>query len=251
MTQLLLTVLVASLVGSLHCAGMCGGFVVFYAGGDGSSGLRRGLAHAAYSGGRWVAYAALGAVAGAVGAALDLAGSLAGVQRVAAVAAGAVMVLWGVLALLRHRGVGLFRHRGSSRVSQWVRRGFSKAAGRPPVVKALLVGGLSGLLPCGWLWAFVVAAAGTGSVLAGVAVMTAFWAGTVPVLLAIGVGAQVLAAPLRRHVPAVTAVLLVVLGLLAIVVRPTTVTAAVAERERAAVTRDEPELGHDGLPCCE
>ena len=37
----LLTVFVASLVGSLHCVGMCGPFVAFYAGADGSGGIRR------------------------------------------------------------------------------------------------------------------------------------------------------------------------------------------------------------------
>ena len=38
MTGLLLTVFAASLVGSLHCVGMCGPFVAFYSGSDGSSG---------------------------------------------------------------------------------------------------------------------------------------------------------------------------------------------------------------------
>ena len=41
MTALLVTVLAASLVGSLHCVGMCGPFVAFYSGADGSSGVRR------------------------------------------------------------------------------------------------------------------------------------------------------------------------------------------------------------------
>ena len=41
MTTLLLTVFVASVVGSLHCIGMCGPFVVFYSGSDGSGGARR------------------------------------------------------------------------------------------------------------------------------------------------------------------------------------------------------------------
>ena len=41
----------ASLLGSLHCAGMCGGFVAFYSGADGSGGRLRLLSHGAYSGG--------------------------------------------------------------------------------------------------------------------------------------------------------------------------------------------------------
>ncbi|HSN56721.1 MAG TPA: sulfite exporter TauE/SafE family protein, partial [Candidatus Sulfomarinibacteraceae bacterium] len=117
---------------------------------------------------------------------------------------------------------------------------------RPPVVRAATVGLLSGVLPCGWLWAFVVVAAGTGSTAAGATVMAAFWAGTVPALLALGFGAQLVSLPLRRHIPVVTAAILVALGLYAIVGRPTTVTAAVAKHEAAAGTVPSAE----GPPAC-
>ena len=130
MTALLVTVLAASLVGSLHCVGMCGPFVAFYSGADGSSGVRRLLSHAGYSGGRLVAYLLLGLAAGAIGAALDLAGALAGVQRVAAVVAGIVMVAWGVIALLRIRGFGVFRHSSNSLLAGWSRRAFSRRSTR-------------------------------------------------------------------------------------------------------------------------
>ena len=63
MLALFSTVLVASLVGSLHCAGMCGGFVVFWAGGDASQGKNKVFAHMAYNGGRLVTYVLLGALA--------------------------------------------------------------------------------------------------------------------------------------------------------------------------------------------
>jgi sulfite exporter TauE/SafE len=93
-TPLLLTVLVASLAGSLHCAGMCGGFVAFYAGSDPSTGGRRALIHAAYNGARLIGYATLGIAAGSIGQALDLAGSMAGFQRLAAPVAGVTMIVW-------------------------------------------------------------------------------------------------------------------------------------------------------------
>jgi sulfite exporter TauE/SafE len=246
-TTLLATVLVASLVGSLHCIGMCGPFVAFYAGGDASRGARKLLSHITYSAGRLVAYATLGLAAGSVGAVLDLAGSLAGLQRVAGVAAGAIMMCWGLLALLRLRGVRVLPVRAGS--SPWLQRAFRVVADRPPVLRAGSVGLLSGLLPCGWLWAFLVAAAGTGSGLRGAAVMIAFWLGTVPALVAAGLGAQLLAAPLRRHVPAVTAVLLVALGIFAIVSRPASIARAVAARELMPATAI-PAAGGDHS-CCD
>lgn len=248
MPTLLTTVFVASLLGSLHCVGMCGGFVAFYSGADGSGGSRRLLSHTAYSGGRLVAYSILGLAAGLIGAALDLAGSLAGVQRVAAVAAGAVMIVWGVFALLQIGGVRVFKHGSSSTVGGWLRRGISMVGHRPPVVRAAVVGLLSGVLPCGWLWAFVVTAAGTGSAFGGVAVMAVFWAGTVPVLLALGLGAQTLGVPLRRHIPAITAVILVALGLYSIIGRPTTAIAAMTKHRHAAEGKvPSPD---DPPPCC-
>jgi sulfite exporter TauE/SafE len=250
MTALLLTVFVASLVGSLHCIGMCGPFVAFYSGADGSHGPRRLLSHGAYSLGRLVTYAVFGVAAGAVGAALDVAGSLAGVQRVAAFVAGGVMILWGVVALLQIRGVRIFRHgSGNGRIARLIRRGFSLISDKPPLVRASVVGLLSGFLPCGWLWAFVVTAAGTGNAASGAAVMTAFWAGTVPALLAVGVGAQLLSAPLRRHVPAVTAILLVALGLFAILGRPASVTAAIHRHD--SMQRDVPDPEDAGKTCCD
>jgi sulfite exporter TauE/SafE len=250
MTTLLLTVFVASLVGSLHCIGMCGPFVAFYSGADSSGGTRRLFSHAAYSGGRLFTYAVFGVAAGAVGAALDVAGSLAGFQRVAAIAAGVTMILWGALALLQVRGVRIFKHRNDSgRLATLLRRGFSLVSDKPPVVRAGVIGLLSGLLPCGWLWAFVVTAAGTGSALEGAAVMTAFWAGTLPALLAVGLGAQLLSAPLRRHVPAVTAILLVCLGLYAILGRPASVDAAIQKHQHTEADVPSPENAADS--CCE
>jgi sulfite exporter TauE/SafE len=246
MSTLFVGVFVASLLGSLHCVGMCGGFVAFYSGADGSAGARRLASHAAYSGGRLLAYALLGVAAGSIGAALDLAGSLAGFQRAAAVVAGVVMVVWGILALLRIGGVRIFAHRTGSTISRWLARGISLVGDRPPVVRAAAVGLLSGVLPCGWLWAFVVTAAGTGSAMAGAAVMAAFWAGTVPALLALGLGAQLAGIPLRRHIPALTALILVALGLYAIIGRPTTVLAAVERHRHAA----EVPSSDDPPPCC-
>lgn len=249
MAALLTTVFLASLLGSLHCVGMCGGFVAFYSGTDGSGGSRRLLSHGAYSGGRLVAYSILGLLAGTIGAALDLAGSMAGVQRIAAMVAGVVMILWGIFALLQIGGVKVFKHGSGSSISNWLRRGISMVGQRPPVVRAATVGLLSGILPCGWLWAFVVTAAGTGSALGGVAVMAVFWAGTVPILLALGLGAQVLSIPMRRHIPAVTAVILVALGLFAIIGRPSTVVAAVEKHQHTA--QGSVPSSEDPPPCCD
>ena len=98
-------ILLASLAGSVHCAGMCGPFVCLYAGlGNGTS--NRWL-HVAYNGGRLLSYVALGAAAGALGAGADRVGVLVGVSRAAALLAGMLMILWGTSTILSARGIVL------------------------------------------------------------------------------------------------------------------------------------------------
>lgn len=212
MAALVATVFIASLLGSLHCAGMCGGFVSFYAAADPSTGLRRSLSHVAYNGGRLVTYVILGAVFGALGQAVDMAGSMAGIGRIAFVGAAVLMILWGVWALLLALNlkvpklpVPAFVLRGSERMFQGLRD-------KPPLVRAGLLGLSSTFLPCGWLYAYAVMAAGTGSPFKGMVVMAVFWAGTVPILVGIGTGVQLLAGGFRKRLPVVTAIALILVG---------------------------------------
>jgi sulfite exporter TauE/SafE len=211
MSALVWAVLAASLLGSPHCAGMCGGFVAFYAGGEAARGARRLATHAAYHGGRLLTYMLLGVAAGILGRGLDLAGSAAGLQRGAALAAGLLMMAWGLLWLLQARGLRL-APRLPRPVQRLVQEALAQLGGRPPLVKALALGLLSTLLPCGWLYAFALSAAGTGDPLVGALVMAVFWLGTLPVLMALGLGVQALAGPLRRHLPALSALLLLAIG---------------------------------------
>jgi uncharacterized protein len=212
-TALALTVLAASLVGSLHCAGMCGGFVAFYAG----AGVRRpALGHTAYNLGRLAAYATLGALAGAFGAALDLAAAPAGIERAAAVLAGTLIALWGTRTLLETAGVRVGGLAPPAALRGAVARALAAVAAQPPVVRALVIGLLTGLLPCGWLYAFIVTAAGTGDPLRGAGLMAVFWMGTLPVMAGLGLAVQALSGRIRRWVPAACAVAMIVVGLLAV-----------------------------------
>lgn len=207
-------VLVASLVGSVHCAGMCGGFVCFYTGsapGQQPAALR---AHAMYNAGRLASYLTLGAIAGALGAGVSKAGTLVGVSHAAAVVAGALMVGWAISTIAAQRGVSLGSvqapvawQRALGRVLQSVRE-------QPVAVRAGLTGLFTTLLPCGWLYVFVATAGGTGSVRSAMTTMALFWLGTVPALVAVGVGAQTMLAPFRRRLPALSATVVLIMGLL-------------------------------------
>ena len=88
---------------------------------------------------------------------------------------------------------------------------------RSPVQRGLTLGLLTPLLPCGWLYAFVMTAAATGSAPRGAFVMAVFWAGTVPAMAALGLGVQRALGPFRTKLPAVTAAAMMVIGLLTVV----------------------------------
>lgn len=220
-------ILAASLLGSPHCAGMCGPFVCFYSGQDGSP---RWQGHLAYHGGRLASYLVLGGAAGAAGAGIDRVGAAAGVSRLAAVAAGLLMIAWGGLTLLRARGLHVPLPRLVT-VTGVARRIGARLGERPPVARALLLGLFTTLLPCGWLYVFVAAAAGTGSPAGGVGLMGVFWLGTVPILTGIGLAAQQAIGPLRRHLPTVTAAALLLIGILTATGRMIRAPAATAHPE--------------------
>jgi uncharacterized protein len=214
MTALIVTVLVASVMGSLHCVGMCGAFVAFAVGTDDNPSMRRkALLVAAYNGGRLVTYTLLGAAGGALGAALDLGGEYVGLQRAAAVVAGAVMVVFGVVTLLRIMGARLPVAPAPKVLHRAVGAGQRAAMGLRPVPRALTIGLLTTLLPCGWLYVFAITAAGTASPFWGALTMAVFWVGTLPALVALGAGIQSLTGVLGRRMPAVTAIAIVAVGL--------------------------------------
>lgn len=205
MTFAVLTgVFVASLAGSLHCLAMCGPLAGLH---GGIHTARLALVHSL---GRLATYLTLGIVAGALGRAVDLAGRLGNVQRAATILAGLVIVGWGVWTLGVARGwFGATTRLHGARFAS----GLARIRSKPPRVRAWLTGVLTGLIPCGWLWAFVVMAAGTGSVIGGGALMAAFWLGTVPAMVGLLAFAGPLLSRIRARVPALTAIVLIVMGL--------------------------------------
>ena len=220
MTALFITVLVASLVGSMHCAGMCGAFVAFAIGAaDPAVNIPRSFLLSLYQLGRLVTYAALGAAAGALGAGIDLGGQMVGVQRTAAVLSGVLMVGFGVVTLLKLSGIKVKGTAVPASLTKLLQWSHSRAMCYSPPVRALATGLLTTLLPCGWLYAFVITAAGTGHALTGAALMATFWLGTLPMLTIVGVGVRKLAAPLAAKLPAITASAIVTVGVYTIVAR--------------------------------
>lgn len=197
---LLAGVVATSIVGSVHCVAMCGPLVGLH---GGARTIRLAFVHSL---GRLTTYVALGAIAGLIGSAVDLAGRLGNVQRVATLLAAVAIVGLGVLQIAHLKGT---RGRGRSSFASALARIQPKRAAK----RAFLIGTLTGLLPCGWLWAFVISAAGAASVVNGALVMFAFWLGTVPAMVGLLRVTGPLLARVRARMPTITAIVLIAVGL--------------------------------------
>jgi sulfite exporter TauE/SafE len=203
--------LVASgMLGSAHCLGMCGPFALTI--GSATPALRKNLLRqSAYSAGRLFTYAVLGAIAGFAGASVSQ--RLAGwtnVPAVLAIAAGILLVLQGLLAagVLSRRPMA-----GGACPGGAAFRALLSARG---ALDAFLAGLFTGLLPCGLLYGMLALAAATHDPARGLVTMAAFGLGTVPAMVAAGLGGSILGLAARRHLHAIAAWCLVLTGCVSI-----------------------------------
>lgn len=242
MLSTVLTVFVASLLGSVHCAFMCGGLVSFTCG----TSQRPVVDQMGYHVARFCAYTGLGAVAGYIGHTLNQSAVVLGVQNAAAWFAGVFMLSWALWRLLpslrfkrRSDVVMLNTKRTSSRSSTW----FAWLQGSPNGVRGALLGLTTALLPCGWLYAFLATATGQGSAWGGAAVMAAFALGSVPILLGVGGIVRKLSDKARQLMPQLSAIVLLVLGLTTIVMRAPMPAFARPAAEHPAADRPAADQG--------
>ncbi len=252
MFVLLGTVFIASLLGSLHCVGMCGPFALI----AGASPERRKAAIGptfAYSGGRLVTYSIVGLVFGALGLALNRGTSFASWQQTATYVAGGLMIVVGFIALIRHFGVRIKLPKVFSPVQKILQAGFAKAQSLPPLKRAFTIGALTSLMPCGWLYTFAITAAGTGSPFWGVVVMAVFWAGTVPIMSALMLGVDKIGTSIQKRLPVLMAGLVIMLGMFTLAYRaPVTIGAephVVSGTEN--LTQQLIAVDQETLPCCQ
>lgn len=207
----LLGVFLVGLLGSAHCVGMCGGFVVALAQmNDGARSLQ--VNHGLYFLGKTLTYAVLGALAGGFGAALG--GLFATLQQGLSIALGVFLIVVG-LGL-----VGVLRRFEGNRF--WTRfTGLSRLMGtllqRRGSHAVLALGMLNGLLPCGLVYGMLAIAAASGSSVQGALVMSIFGVATLPALYLTGVASFLMRPVWRSRLTLVSGLLVIGLGLLTIV----------------------------------
>jgi uncharacterized protein len=200
----------AGLVGSFgHCMGMCGPLVTML----GLSGRRDGsrltpAAHLLYHASRIAVYGLLGLAAGAAGSLISLGSGLTTAAGLLSLVLGAAVVALGVSFLARTGWAGRALWSGDA-----LTRMMSGAVRRGGTSGIMALGALNGLLPCGLVYSALLAAAAGGSAARGGAAMVVFGAATVPVLIALGLGASRLGARTRGLLTTLAGVLIIAVGL--------------------------------------
>jgi sulfite exporter TauE/SafE len=208
-----LPLLASGLLASLHCVGMCGGFVLAVSR-PGAPLRRRIAAPAALLLGKAATYVLLGAAAGIAGGAVVRSGWFASAQAVLAVVAGVLMVVAGlqVAGLVRELPTGsLF-----GRASPYGRAVASVGAARGPAAP-FAMGALVGLLPCPLVYAFLAAALATGSVLSAMGTMAILGLASMPALVLVALAGAAVSPLVRRRIVRVAGAVVVVLGVVTVV----------------------------------
>jgi hypothetical protein len=168
--ELIWTAFLLGLVGSLHCAAMCGPLVLAVSATAG--GLPFATARAVYHIGRLGTYAVIGGLFGAVGQTF----ALAGVQRWLSILAGAA-ILVGLLFSTR-----LALNTPIAKLVIQLKSLFGRLLPRRTLASQFILGGINGLLPCGLVYIAAAGAATTLSPIGGALHMAAFGAGTLPMM---------------------------------------------------------------------
>lgn len=169
------TAFTLGLVGSLHCAGMCGPLAMAVPViGKGTAAIA--FSRLVYNSGRVVTYMVIGVLFGLLGQAF----AMAGFQRWISIAAG-VVILIGLIVSLKWGS--------STMMTRWIvklKGLFGDALRKRSTASLFALGLVNGLLPCGLVYVAAAAAVTTGAWYHGAIYMFFFGLGTLPMMLGVG-----------------------------------------------------------------
>jgi len=174
------------LLGSLHCAAMCGPLQLALPVPPGGPG-RVVAGRLVYQLGRIATYCTLGIVAGLAGRSL----LLAGLQRWLSIAIG--LVILGGFFLAKKVAVAA----PVTRAVAGLKAAMAAQLRERSLRSLALLGALNGLLPCGLVYVAMAGAVAAGTVGSAVGFMAAFGLGTTPTMLAISLCGRLLPLSLR------------------------------------------------------
>jgi sulfite exporter TauE/SafE len=196
-----------------HCIGMCGPLISTFSLAQGKTDHRlRNLLPAllVYHFGRVNSYAVIGLAFGLLATVAQAAGPSDITRGVLFSISGVLMVLMG----LGLKGwLPTTRLVESSRLGRFMAEKFMSLVGTQSMAGRYMLGVANGFLPCGPVYAMAAAALTAPTPLHGAHTMVMFGLGTMPVLIAVGLGAGRMAPWLQRKFNFVAAILVIIVGL--------------------------------------
>lgn len=208
--------LVAGLIGSAHCFGMCGGIagaMGMAAAQNGVRGGRLGLQATLYNVGRITSYVVAGVIVGLLGSALGDMIDLPSWSLWLRGITGLVLVLLGLQIAFGWRLL-TFLERGGARLWRRLSPLAGRLLGKRGAINALGLGMLWGWLPCGLSYSMLLVAATTGSAVGGGAIMLAFGLGTLPSMIGASyAGGRIGGLPGGRRTRVIAGLLIALMGI--------------------------------------
>jgi sulfite exporter TauE/SafE len=197
---------ITGFLGSGHCLGMCGALVSGYFMNSGKT--RSYLPYFMYQFARISVYSLVGMAAASVGFVLVSSGMFGKVQSILQMIIGVVVIIlaFGIL--------GWIPWQGSIRLlpMQLLRKGYASSRTKGPVLGAFLAGLLNGLMPCPLTFAMAVKTTSAATILEGGALMLAFGAGTLPMMLFVSIAFGAIRAHIRGLMFKAAALIMVFMG---------------------------------------
>lgn len=194
----LLLIIALGFLGSFgHCVGMCGPLTVALALSqqDRNATTFNGLKfHLLLNSGRLISYGLVGAALGGLGTIVVASGQLAGIgsslRQCMTIFTGSLLIWFGIGQIRPNWLPSLpVLHPLQGRIHQRLNLGMNHLARQQTWWAPALLGGLWGLIPCGFLYAAQLKAVETGSLVTGAITMFGFGLGTAPMMVGLGVSA--------------------------------------------------------------
>jgi sulfite exporter TauE/SafE len=185
------------LLGSGHCIGMCGGLVAALSLSE--AGKQGGIFfQLLYNTGRITTYTGIGWLVGWLGSAFAYANTLAGLTRALLIGSDLFVIVLG----LGSAGIFTFLKINVMQLEfpgpiRKITGAVAELKKLPPALSALPLGLIMGFLPCGFLYAMIIAAGQSAGSANGALMMLFFGLGTLPALFLFGSTAHWLTARMR------------------------------------------------------
>ncbi len=204
---ILISAFIMGLMGSFHCAGMCGPIAIALPL-HGNTFSQKIFGGTLYNVGRTITYGIMGAIFGLLGQGIGL----LGFQQIISVLMGSIMIISVFFPSLFKFQYQLDKSRFSlvGRLKKSIGGLFSIRS----FSSLFFIGLLNGLLPCGLVYMAIAGAIGTGSAPEGTLYMILFGMGTIPMMLGISVAGNMMSLAVRKKINRLIPILVVVVGLL-------------------------------------